>query len=64
MREGALLGLQWEDLDWTRNLIDLRRTVAFRKGTLMEHSPHQCDWHCMGANAVRCRGAACYDSSS
>src|SRR5262249_24343020 len=39
MREGELLGLQWEDLDWTRNLIDLRRTVAFRKGTLIVNTP-------------------------
>jgi integrase len=32
MREGELLGLQWEDIDWSRNLIDLRRTVDVRKG--------------------------------
>ena len=30
MREGELLGLQWDDVDWPRNLVDLRRTVAFR----------------------------------
>jgi integrase len=39
MREGELLGLQWDDIDWSRNLIDLRRTVAFRKGQLIINSP-------------------------
>ena len=39
MREGELLGLQWDDIDWTRNLIDLRRTVAFRNGQLIVNSP-------------------------
>jgi integrase len=39
MREGELLGLQWDDIDWARNLIDLRRTVAFRKGALIVNSP-------------------------
>src|SRR5262245_30886661 len=39
MREGELLGLQWDDIDWARNLIDLRRTVAFRKGTLIADGP-------------------------
>lgn len=39
MREGELLGLQWEDFDWRRNLIDLRRTVAFRTGRLIVNTP-------------------------
>jgi integrase len=39
MREGELLGLQWDDIDWQRNLIDLRRTVAFRKGRLIVNTP-------------------------
>ena len=39
MREGELLGLQWEDIDWRRNLIDLRRTVAFRSGRLIVNTP-------------------------
>lgn len=39
VREGELLGLQWEDFDWPRNLVDLRRTVAFRKGRLIVNTP-------------------------
>jgi integrase len=39
MREGELLGLQWEDIDWRRNLIDLRRTVAFRSHRLIVNTP-------------------------
>ena len=39
MREGELLGLQWGDLDWPRNLVDLRRTVAFRGGRLIVNTP-------------------------
>lgn len=39
VREGELLGLRWEDLDWQRNLIDLRRTVAFRGGRLIVNTP-------------------------
>jgi integrase len=39
MREGELLGLQWDDVDWPRNLIDLRRTVALRKGRLIVNTP-------------------------
>src|SRR5262249_40544705 len=39
MREGELLGLQWDDIDWQRNLVDLRRTVAFRKKTLIVNAP-------------------------
>ena len=39
IREGELLGLQWDDVDWPRNLIDLRRTVAFRKGGLIVNTP-------------------------
>jgi integrase len=39
MREGELLGLHWEDIDWQRNLIDLRRTVALRKGRLIVNTP-------------------------
>ena len=39
MREGELLGLQWEDIDWRRNLIDLRRTVAFRNHRLIVNTP-------------------------
>jgi integrase len=39
MREGELLGLQWSDFDWRRNLIDLRRTVAFRGGRLIVNTP-------------------------
>src|SRR5262249_8792912 len=39
LREGELLGLQWEDIDWQRNLIDLRRTVACRGGRLIVNTP-------------------------
>jgi integrase len=39
MREGELLGLQWVDIDWRRNLIDLRRTIAFRGGKLIVNTP-------------------------
>ena len=39
IREGELLGLRWEDIDWPRNLVDLRRTVAFRKGGLIVNTP-------------------------
>ena len=39
IREGELLGLRWDDVDWPRNLIDLRRTVAFRKGGLIVNTP-------------------------
>ncbi len=39
IREGELLGLQWEDIDWARNLIELRRTIAFRKGVLIVNTP-------------------------
>jgi integrase len=39
MREGELLGLQWDDFDWSRNLIDLRRTVAIRGGRLHVVTP-------------------------
>jgi integrase len=39
MREGELLGLQWDDIDWPRNLIDLRRTVAVRGGRWIVNTP-------------------------
>ncbi len=39
IREGELLGLRWDDIDWRRNLIDLRRTIAFRKGALIINTP-------------------------
>lgn len=39
MREGELLGLQWQDIDWPRNLIDLRRTVAVRAGRWIINAP-------------------------
>ncbi|MBI4636278.1 MAG: site-specific integrase [Candidatus Rokubacteria bacterium] len=39
MREGELLGLEWEDIDWRRNLIDLRRTVAFRSHRFIVNTP-------------------------
>ena len=39
MREGELLGLQWDDIDWRRNLIDLRRTVGFRSHRLIVNTP-------------------------
>jgi integrase len=39
MREGELLGLRWEDVDWPRHLIDLRRTVAFRQHRLIVNTP-------------------------
>jgi integrase len=39
MREGELLGLQWDDIDWPRKLIDLRRTVALRNGRLIVNTP-------------------------
>ena len=33
------LGLQWEDFDWQRRLVDLRRTVGVRKGGLVVNTP-------------------------
>ncbi len=39
MREGEALGLQWEDFDWQRRLVDLRRTVGVRKGGLVVNTP-------------------------
>jgi len=39
MREGEALGLQWDDFDWPRNLVDLRRTVAVCKGRLVINTP-------------------------
>jgi Phage integrase family len=39
MREGEMLGLRWEDVDWPRHLIDLRRTVAFRQHRLIINAP-------------------------
>ncbi len=39
MREGEALGLQWEDFDWQRNLVDLRRTVGVRNGRLVVNTP-------------------------
>ncbi len=39
VREGEALGLQWEDLDWSRSLIDLRRSVAVRGGRLVVNTP-------------------------
>ena len=39
MREGEMLGLRWEDIDWQRHLIDLRRTVAFRQHRLIVNTP-------------------------
>jgi integrase len=39
IREGELLGLQWDDIDWQRNLIDLRRTVAVRGGRWIINTP-------------------------
>ncbi len=39
MREGQLLGSQWGDIDWQHNVVDLRRTIAFRKGRLIVSTP-------------------------
>jgi len=39
MREGEMLGLRWEDVDWQRHLVDLRRTVAFRQHRLIVNTP-------------------------
>lgn len=39
MREGELLGLQWDDVDARRNLIDVRRTVAIRGGRWIVNTP-------------------------
>jgi integrase len=39
MREGELLGLKWEDIDWPRNLIELRRSVAQRQGRVIVNTP-------------------------
>jgi integrase len=39
MREGELLGFQWQDIDWSRNLVDLRRTVAVRAGRWIVNTP-------------------------
>jgi integrase len=39
MREGELLGLQWQDIDWQHNLVDLRRTVAVRGGRWIINTP-------------------------
>ena len=36
--EGEMLGLRWEDIDWQRHLVDLRRPVAFRQ-RLIVNSP-------------------------
>jgi len=33
-----MLGLRWEDIDWQRHLVDLRRPVAFRQ-RLIVNSP-------------------------
>ena len=38
-REGEALGLHWEDFDWQRNIVDLRRTVGVRKGRLVVNTP-------------------------
>ncbi len=38
-REGELLGLHLEDIDWRRNLIDLRRTAAFRSHRVIVNTP-------------------------
>lgn len=32
LRQGELLGLQWDDIDFYGEFIDVRRTVAYRKG--------------------------------
>jgi integrase len=34
-----MLGLRWEDIDWQRHLVDLRRTVAFRQHRLIVNTP-------------------------
>ena len=39
MREGELLGLQWDDFDFRRGTVDLRRTVGVRKGQLIVNRP-------------------------
>ena len=39
MREGEAFGLQFDDVDWQRSLVDLRRTVAVRKGCLVVNTP-------------------------
>jgi integrase len=39
MREGEALGLKWQDFDWQRNLVDLRRTIGVRKGGLVINTP-------------------------
>jgi len=39
LRQGEVLGLQWEDLDFAGGFIDVRRTVAYTGGTLRAGSP-------------------------
>jgi integrase len=39
MREGEALWVQWQDFDWPRNLVDLRRTVGVRKSHLVVSTP-------------------------
>jgi integrase len=39
MREREVLGVQWPDLDPSRKLLDLRRTVAIRQGALIVNTP-------------------------
>ena len=38
-RQGEILGLQWEDIDFAGRLIEVRRTISYGKGALRTGSP-------------------------
>jgi integrase len=39
LRQGEILGLQWEDIDFTSRFVEVRRTVGYRGGRLLVGSP-------------------------
>jgi integrase len=39
LRQGEILGLQWEDIDFTSRFVEIRRTVGYRGGRLLAGSP-------------------------
>jgi len=39
LHQGEILGLQWEDVDFTSRFVDVRRTVGYRGGRLLVGSP-------------------------
>jgi integrase len=44
MREGELLGLQWDDFDFERGMVELRRTVSLRRGERRLLIKHAQEW--------------------